>query len=1009
MSRRRRGSALLLCIAILALLSLFALSFSSIMRLERSAASNFVDGQRARLLANAGASRALAELKTALSNRHTSNPKTDTWFVDDPTVPVALATPAQAAYTGSLGQSYYEGSDDYTVIVLDCQGQLNVNDAVPLMASFLDRLGTNIARVRGVPDPVHGTGAAIIAARDAIPGQRFPTKSSLERALLSILSPEEVDLLAVYLTVDSWRDPGSVVAVPPANPQDTVGRAGLAPQPRSPINVNSASVELIAACVEGLSGRAVATLPARLATAQINADTGTPWTAYMEETAYGVMNYPTFMGPIDPEDAAQVAERIVAERPFANASEFDAFVSSSATLEGWFSRTNLDVPGAVSAVLTSQDLREMLGASILAANFNPSGALRRWNPNKNLALIIDKANLFASDGTPSQSLEFCFGPRGPFEISSMGRVRLADGLVVAEAELRTILDLLHLRRVSSQQEIEAATTGGSSTLTYPDHVALGSAGSDVAGWMELKPYSRSDNAATEVGALEGGGGAPLPVVFEAGYERNQGGGRANLQATASSPTSTAAAQGGLAAAEGGTVSSGSRINPDGVLHDQRDPRMLRYRAASPDDDMSQGESDFDGNVNMLSGALEFWYKPAYDWTAGGQPFPLVCGLVFAGHVQTNIFATPNSPTTGTQMFLLRNSSGDLRALRIYYEVVGSGATEIPLVLDPVNGEMIPVEEYVRRANGDLVVAVDVSTVTTTTTITTTTVTTRSVGSNYPWPPAQIPVDPAIVFARREVAVPYSTLRFWGAHEWHHIALVWDDSDPGPNGLRIFVDGVDRGSSPYVLPNAPDEQLFCKLNQAPGSNQDCFYVGGIDRPQLSAGGAFKFEQLVRQPASGTVDDVRTFANPGNIQTIEPERFPQQGQRTLSFEVPQALGGPTRLAWIAAEGYLPQSHGTLTASLLAPTGSGSVALSAQVVDGTSTTRWSLSTTWSAIDQSFSLVQPGSQLVLLPGDQIQVNVVLRPADFGTGFNRDSPVVNEVFVAFFRRAPLIREILWR
>src|SRR5437588_9217760 len=53
-SRRRRGAALVLAIGVLAIVALFAITFASLMQLERQASSNYVLSLRAELLARAG-------------------------------------------------------------------------------------------------------------------------------------------------------------------------------------------------------------------------------------------------------------------------------------------------------------------------------------------------------------------------------------------------------------------------------------------------------------------------------------------------------------------------------------------------------------------------------------------------------------------------------------------------------------------------------------------------------------------------------------------------------------------------------------------------------------------------------------------------------------------------------------------------------------------------------------------------------------------------------------------
>ena len=70
-SRRRddRGSMLIVAIGILTLLSVLALTFVSIMKLERSASTNYVDGVRARLIAEGGLEMSSAQIRLRASGR----------------------------------------------------------------------------------------------------------------------------------------------------------------------------------------------------------------------------------------------------------------------------------------------------------------------------------------------------------------------------------------------------------------------------------------------------------------------------------------------------------------------------------------------------------------------------------------------------------------------------------------------------------------------------------------------------------------------------------------------------------------------------------------------------------------------------------------------------------------------------------------------------------------------------------------------------------------------------
>ncbi len=77
---RRRGAVLLISLALLALLSIFALAFVKLVKFERRAATNYTDAVRARMLARAGIQHAVVALQDIAGQRHYSDPRVDTWF-----------------------------------------------------------------------------------------------------------------------------------------------------------------------------------------------------------------------------------------------------------------------------------------------------------------------------------------------------------------------------------------------------------------------------------------------------------------------------------------------------------------------------------------------------------------------------------------------------------------------------------------------------------------------------------------------------------------------------------------------------------------------------------------------------------------------------------------------------------------------------------------------------------------------------------------------------------------
>jgi hypothetical protein len=448
------------------------------------------------------------------------------------------------------------------------------------------------------------------------------------------------------------------------------------------------------------------------------------------------------------------------------------------------------------------------------------------------------------------------------------------------------------------------------------------------------------------------------------------------------------------------------LMPDGLYINDIRKAILWYRAAARDyEEEVQGESlEGVGNIRFRRGGLEFWYKPDFDWSErnpdgtlmrdGGRYVPkeVMCGLFSASLVRTN--PRTNTKTRGVQMYVFRNTSGDLRVTRIYYEAVGHLGITIPKVCDPETKQLIDIREYRKRAD------------------------TCSKNPNpYKWPPAEIEVDPKIAHARTDAFVPYDELKHWRAHEWHHVAIRWDDTYGGTDGkdlIKVWTDGIRRNTLPHPIPAAPGQHEFCVLNEDPPQAgmkredmrpKDQLTVGCLDRLQSVTGGVFKFRKRIQLAANGTIDDLRLYDGTGSAGTslgAPPERFAPgvatyENRFDLRDKLDPASGtGRLELCGLACTTYLPKSYERFEQHL----GSGAVRASLKL-NGRPVRSFVINSRRSP--GGMPLVDgSGRPIVVLRGDRLTYTIDLRAASFNhTGIAVDTPAVDDVQLSYFLPVP--------
>ena len=162
LNRRESGSMLIIALAVLTLLSIIAVTFAALMRLERKATENFVNSASVELLSGSGESAVIAMLRSApLWDGYTdgSSKQRTPWLYGIQTpfgdirygnqIPLeTLTDPSHSSYSSDLGATYggTASSDRFLTKIIDCNSQIYLNGDQDTTAQMLDNLGLAIQK-----------------------------------------------------------------------------------------------------------------------------------------------------------------------------------------------------------------------------------------------------------------------------------------------------------------------------------------------------------------------------------------------------------------------------------------------------------------------------------------------------------------------------------------------------------------------------------------------------------------------------------------------------------------------------------------------------------------------------------------------------------------------------------------------------------------------------------------------------------------------------------------------
>jgi hypothetical protein len=872
---------LIVALGVLTLMSLLAVTFATIIRMERAASENYMDSVRAKILAESGVERAIAECKQTYRKRDYTS-ETDCTAPVDASGNKIVGKPIEEknfpGMKGDLGSSHpigAEAGDIYKVKVFSCASQINLNGRQETLGAMLTTLGQELAR-SGKENPFPPTlvyvppsaakdskvkpaaaGDAVVSYRSYLPDGRFQTKSQLR----DFIGKDAFDVVCDYVTTTGWRDPQAVAGTL----RNAVGGVDYHFQERYPVDVNAATEEVLTACLDGLGARFKWVLGTGLGMQPILWEGKSPG---REETALAEEVIWVYIRPLNRKEAQQIAGNIVASRKSCGGA-----ITSMEHLYDLFNRLDdsaLPSPDEASVVGSNlpsgTSIKDVVGneefrgyhrkavASMLKANFNPNAVANNFNPNAPAYMPCSKADLFkkaehsnldSTEIVPGHTTEFCFGSMGYFEIVSLGQVlgksspAEIEAQVWAQSKIMQVVKIFEVKRHTAQSDFEDPWAKGSGTITLPEPMQVlrkiyaAKKETDIyrgdlyTGYLELEPSTKENYLAPKkyfTASFKNGLDADTGYrkelddkYFEEAYPNHK------------PPVSGPIIEKGPLV---GSAGANNDLFPDGINHSifrRSTPKIGVYRARARTN-RQQSDLTEEGNIGFRAGAIEMWIKPEFDTST-----KIFSGYFGATYSIANDHGYP-SGRKGTQMYFFKNTDGMLRVTRMYYEICYDE-----------RGEVLP--RGVDLHDWDF----------------------------YPWNEKMFTVpDKTILYPRMELYIRPQTYGGWKAHEWHHVFISWNDTKAQ---MGIWIDGKKMPVEPVTFGHYGRGE-FVHLNCRRPTDE--FMLGGIYRYQHFTGaGLFKFkpsgaidrgaQRWVYAGSNATIRDVMTY-HPDQEPAAVQDRLP-----------------------------------------------------------------------------------------------------------------------------------------
>jgi hypothetical protein len=415
---------MIIIIAALAFLTLISLLMVSLNRQEYNVVSNVFHSLRAQYAAEAGLNYAIADLR-----KEACIDSVDTYAEDWAQTPAyenpPYEKPPHPSSTLLGGAVKYEVKE---IIDLSRLIYLNDNNTNSRLENIINNLGMIIG---GFCDGDEGT--KILGSR---PSDGYNNRDQIHIAL----SDTEYEAIKDYLSAYNWVDAQVI------DPQDI--STPYASLPRAPVNVNTASREVLAAILYNIQG------------GHCCPRCGGDGRLY-DGTVSG-KNCPACAGSGDLivtlTEAGNLADYIVANRPYNTWSEFYASIKGC---------TNINEGDA----------------DLVLANANPNtginGCMRNYGWAKKSGRISKCVDILdSSQGLTNNTTEFCFNSGGYYEISSDGISYDNAGNEVARKRIKAVVKIFDIWKQTTQADFENGSLSNLVSLPEPINAGIAEAAYD---------------------------------------------------------------------------------------------------------------------------------------------------------------------------------------------------------------------------------------------------------------------------------------------------------------------------------------------------------------------------------------------------------------------------------------------------------------------------------------------------------------------------------------------------